>query len=649
MTVHLFGATSSPSVANFCLKRTAEIHKKEFSSEAVDSLLRSFYMDDLLKSTSSTEQASILVQEITELLARGGFRLTKWLSNNRDVLEAIPEEERGKSLASVNISEDPLPQELTLGLQWNAEEDVFTFEVSLPDKPLTRRGLLSVTASLYDPLGFVSPVTLIPKKIQQQLCKMQLDWDDSIPDKLATEFIEWKTNLDELSKIKVRRRFKNFTDNGGSTSPTTSKTQEQRTELHIFCDASETAYGAAAYLKVKQEDKCDVSFVMGKSRVAPVKAVTIPRLELTAAVVAVKMHRFITEEIDLTINQSYFWTDSQVVLRYLLNTSSRFKVFVAHRVQIIQEFSDVSSWNYVPSSLNPADLASRGIQPGDTEKLMLWLKGPEFLQNDSYPDYSQASNDDTDDLEVKRVMVLEVAEHDFTYLLHYFSSYNKLRRSIVWLMRYIKYLKSKEAATKLRGPVTVIEQEAAEVKIIQAIQRAAYPNEIQDLEAGKPVKTASTLSSLCPIYQNGLLKVGGRQPPRHPVILPRHHVTDLIIKQAHVQNGHSGVEHIRAKLSEDYYIMKGYSTVKKVITACFDCKLQHKQPMQQQMAPLPPDRTQVGDAPFTFVGIDYFGPFQVKQGRSTPKRWGCLFTCLVTRAVHIEVAHLLSAESFLLS
>ena len=511
-----------------------------------------------------------------------------------------------------------------------------------------------MTASVYDTLGFVCQVTLIPKKIQQQLCKMELDWDEYIPEKVAEEVVKLKSNLEELSKITIPRCFKASVEQDKNSKPIKMPSEmkveiKDKTELHIFCDASELAYGAVAYLMIYNKKGSKVSFIMGKSRVAPIKTITIPRLELTAAVVATKLYQFVEEEIDMTLDQVFFWTDSQVVLSYLLNTSSRFKVFVANRIQAIQEISNVQDWHYVPTNLNPADLASRGIQPYETEKLKFWLQGPDFLQNTDYPQFDQLTQDENHDIEVKRVVVCEVKEHNFTYMLQYFSSYHKLQRSVIWWMRFIKYLKMcKEKKKPVNEPISVKEQEEADTRILQGVQQEEFPEEVKAVKMGLPVKTASKLASLCPIYGNGLLKVGGRQPSKHPVILPRHHVTDLFVKNVHERNGHVGIDHCRSYLRETVYILQSYCVVKKVVQSCYQCKKQHKRPMQQQMVTLPAERTNEYK-PFINVGVDFFGPMYVKHGRGTAKRWGCLFTCLTTRAVRIEVAHSLSADSFIMA
>ena len=169
MTVHLFGATSSPSVAAFCMKKTASDNKTNVSNEAVETLERAFYVDDMLQSTATEGQALSLCREMVELLAKGGFRLTKFLSTSRSVLAGIPEDERAKSVKLIDLDAS-LPQESALGLQWSVEDDCFTYKVDFEIKPLTKRGLLSMTASLYDPLGFVGPVALVPKLTQQELC-----------------------------------------------------------------------------------------------------------------------------------------------------------------------------------------------------------------------------------------------------------------------------------------------------------------------------------------------------------------------------------------------------------------------------------------------------------------------------------------------
>ena len=321
----------------------------------------------MLKSVASVAEGVKLHQETTELLKQSGFRLTKWLSTHREVLADIPEVERATSLQAIDLDDSSLPSESALGLKGNVELGAFIYEVDLPEKPLTKRGLLSMTSSLYDPLGFVGPVVMVPKLIQQELGRQQLDWDDKIPETLADEFGEWLQEVGALTRLKIERCFK----------PCTNRKDEPQIELHTFSDASEFTYGAAAYTKVTSECGSRVALVIGKSRVAPLKVMSITRLELTTAVVAAKLHKFIFVELDQKQAASYFWTDNMTVLSYLSNTAKRFKIFVAHRVDIIHHLTKRCEWNYVPSALNPVDLASGGVKPQDAEKLEVWLNGPD--------------------------------------------------------------------------------------------------------------------------------------------------------------------------------------------------------------------------------------------------------------------------------
>ena len=425
MKVHLFGGKSSPSVVNFCMRKIADDNEEQFSELCIDTLRRSFYMDDMIRSVSTTTEATQLIKDMKVLLKSGGFELAKFMSTSREVIETVPEEERAKSLQNVDLQDSMLPQESALGLKWNVEGDYFTYSVNLLDKPLTKRGLLSTTASLYDPLGLVAPVLLVPKLIQQNMCRLEMNWDDALTDEGATEFCDWRKKTEALSGLKIPRCFQ--------VGPSTKSDRE----LHVFCDASEFAYGAAAYLKVTTEADVTVSLVMGKSRVAPLKMISIPRLELTAATVGAKIAQFLLEEFDFEDISVYYWTDSMTVLRYLRNVSTRFKIFVAHRVQQIQDATDVNSWNYVPTDRNPADLASRGISPDDSEKLDFWLNGPSFLKETSnYHRLFEEPLSQKLELEVRQSCATETFV-DATALVRRYSNIHRLQRAVCWLTKFL--------------------------------------------------------------------------------------------------------------------------------------------------------------------------------------------------------------------
>lgn len=388
MVVHLFGAVSSPSCCNYALRKTAADNESDYPVVA-ETIRRNFYVDDCLRSDTTEEGATKLAQDLKMVCAKGGFRLTKFVSNSRALLETIPVEERSKETRTLDLNRDMLPIEHALGMQWCVELDVFEFRIVLTNKPPTRRGILSTVSSVYDPLGFAAPFILPAKKILQDPCHEDIGWDDEVSDEHKIPWERWLTELPLLQKLQVPRcvRPKDF-----------GKVVSQ--EIHIFSDASITGYGAVAYLRLCDEsDNIHCSFLMGKARLAPMKIVTIPRLELTAAAVSVRIGALLKSELDDIYDLKYH-TDSTTVLRYIINEQQRFHVFVANRVQLIRDYSNPNQWRYVETYDNPADDASRGTSGERLLQQRRWFEGPEFLwkPEQEWPqqpiDMGQISNDD---------------------------------------------------------------------------------------------------------------------------------------------------------------------------------------------------------------------------------------------------------------
>ena len=349
MMVHLFGGTLSPSCANFALHRTAEDNKADFDSETIETVYRHFYMDDALKSVESEDKAIRLANQLRELMSRGGFNLTKWLSNSRKVIESLPEDSRASQVKSLDF--DKLPVERVLGVQWNVELDQFGFKITIKPRPATRRGNLSMVSSVYDPLGFCAPFVLKAKLILQDLCRKKYQWDEPIPPHYLTLWESWLQELPKLENLVIDRCFK---------PPNFGKVVSS--QIHHFADGSQSGYGAVSYLRLQDDEgnvKC--SFLMGKSRLSPIKCVTIPRLELSAAVIATRLDQTCRKELTFNIDESKFWTDSTCVLRYIKNLDKRFQTFVANRVATIHELSTPEQWAHIGTELNPADDASRGV------------------------------------------------------------------------------------------------------------------------------------------------------------------------------------------------------------------------------------------------------------------------------------------------
>ena len=206
MTVHLFGATSSPSIANFALKKTANESLTKFAPEVATTIQRNFYVDDCLKSVPDEQTAVKMIKDLQAACQKGGFNLTKFCCTSHVVMNAVPEQHRAKCITSRSLDCEDYPTERALGVQWCLSSDTFKFTIKLTDKPSTRRGILSMVCSVYDPLGFVSPFLLCAKKILQDLCREQnLDWDDPVPDEYIVRWDKWLSDLQLLEHITVDR------------------------------------------------------------------------------------------------------------------------------------------------------------------------------------------------------------------------------------------------------------------------------------------------------------------------------------------------------------------------------------------------------------------------------------------------------------
>ena len=287
MTSHNFGAKDSPSCANFCLKRAGGGSKGKFSDDSA--VIKDFYVDDFVKSIGTVNEASSLANEVTCLLSEVGFRLMKWMSNSREVLSEIPDGERARPTLDLDL--ENLPVERTLGVRWNVERDAYLFKVRVPHQPSTKRGILSAVSSLYDPVGFVCPVSLAAKKILQKLWKLNLRWDHEIPEDLQNHWSKWKSELSALSQIQVPRCH-------------LVHGRVLDISLHLFSDASEDVYGMCVYLRfVYANGTVRCSFLVGRSRSSQLRPISIRRLELQAATLSVKIYRVLIDELTYDISK----------------------------------------------------------------------------------------------------------------------------------------------------------------------------------------------------------------------------------------------------------------------------------------------------------------------------------------------------------
>ncbi|XP_076301551.1 uncharacterized protein LOC143219488 [Lasioglossum baleicum] len=330
---------------------------------ASKSIINDFYVDDLLTGASTYEEAVKLRDELLKLTSKAKFHLRQWASNEPTLLKGLVDK---SSKDTHEINSNSIIK--ALGVLWNSSTDVITYSTNINtnNSQVTKRIILSSTAQLFDPLGLLGPVIVKAKMIMQDLWKAKLDWDESVPQYIHSDWEDYKQQLSCLSQFKMPRKI--------------IATAATEIQLHGFCDASEKAYGACIYIRSRQSDGIiTVRLIASKSRVAPLKSTTIPRLELCAAVLLSKLYVNVINALGIQFSCTRLWTDSTIVLCWINKSSNTLKTFVANRVSRIQDVTQASDWGYVPSQQNPADAVSRGQNPIEFLNNELWIQGPSWL------------------------------------------------------------------------------------------------------------------------------------------------------------------------------------------------------------------------------------------------------------------------------
>lgn len=606
--------------------------------------LTDFYVDDLMTGCHSVSDALTMQNQLIALLLAGGMELRKWSSNSDQILKSIPVEhrERATPLEIGNHAEDAVK---TLGLFWFHKLDVFGYKVQVTSyTELTKRKVLSEVAKIFDPLGFLAPVIITAKVFMQTLWISGVAWDDRLSDSLAQTWITYRQSLHNLDAVKVHRFL--------GTSP------GNKYQLHGFCDSSEVAYGAVVYLRTTRSDgSTSVRIIAAKTKVAPIKKVSLPRLELCGALLLAQLLVRIKSTLGIE-SEIFAWTDSTVVLAWLRKPSHCWQTFVANRIAEIQSVTSTEIWHHVSGVNNPADCASRGITPAKLLGFDLWWSGPSWLSGPQHLWPKSLATPITNIDEKRQIHAfLAISPSFIDKLLAKCSTLRRMKRIMAYVRRFIQ--NSRFPTIRRSGLLTVEELDQSLLSCIKLVQRSAFKSEIKQRSNGENVRKGSPLKRLDPVLDNdGLLKLGGRLASahlnydnKHQIIIPKlGRLTRLIIADSHKENLHSGTQLTLSNLRQKYWILGSRCAVKYHIRRCVTCVRHARNTANQIMANLPARRVQPG-RPFLTSGVDYAGPFVLRQFGGRCKRFTkgyiAIFVCFPTKATHLELVSDLSTAAFL--
>ena len=634
-----FGNTSSP----FLLNATVQHHLAKYdSSVTVSELKDNMYVDDWLTGADDDSVACDMVSKSSSIMNGAGMTWGSMGSSSETVTAFLQQRSDGKQLGggeSVKV----------LGLRWRPDPDSFSFEgVDVPKcLVVTKRVVLSLIARVFDPLGYLNPFLVTAKRIFQDLWIQGVDWDQVIPEPYHNDFVQWVEDLVDIRSWKIPRRYFEV-----------KWCDIEMIQLHAFGDASERAYGCCVYLRVRNPDGTWMcSLVLSRVRVAPVKRISLPRLELMGALLCSRMVVFVRKALKLPEDvPCHCWTDSTVALAWIQNDPHKWKTFVSNRVAEIRSLTPPQAWHHCPGIDNPADLVTRGIRAQDMRRSDMWLGGPDFFRSDitdelkvKHIPYDEKASVIKHECRSKMLVLLSCTESGVFLDVERWSSFGKALRVVGYVLRFVNRLKTRVIVPSI--DLTYEELSRAKVVLLSSVQKQVFKDEYEALAQAQTVPKKSPLFKLSPFMgSDGLIHVGGRlqhshlsEAEKHPVVVPKGHLALLLARHVHILHKHPGVNRMLVALRDQYWIIGARLTCKKVKSQCMSCRRLDAAAAEQCMAPLPGIRV-TPSLPFSVTGLDHGGPLYCSDCPGK-KFYVLLFTCAVVRALHLELVESLSGEA----
>ncbi|XP_051175592.1 uncharacterized protein LOC127290821 [Leptopilina boulardi] len=585
-----YGTACAPYLAIRTLQQLSIDEGAQFPLGA-DSLLDNTYVDDIFDGDDDVLHAEKKRDQVIDLCAKGNLKLDKWAVNHPDLHPSSCAPPSSEIIDKITVFK-------TLGILWDSRVDYFAFnnpQKTHISEDATKRIISSTIAKLYDPLGWLAPITVVAKIMLQDIWILRIDWDVELPTEVQEHWTQYYQSLAGLSGIQIPRWLGSFSNS--------------LIELHGFSDASTPAYAAAVYVRVlKYKEDAQVTLLAAKSKVAPIKTATIPKLELCGAA-------------------------------------------------LLTELPSVK-WRHVPSQENPADLATRGLQPETLQENNLWWHGPQWLSLSPVNWPSQSQGHDTNSEEVQAFLTVEAEVNN--EILSRFSSLQRLIRVVAFCLRVFQNFRAKGSGNSFKDTaLSLTEIESARSTVLAIAQRKTFSEEIDSLKNGRNIPKHSKLRNLNPFLDKaGILRVGGRLKhsslvfsSKHPPILPKDSpLTPLYVNLAHKVSCHGGPKLTLSILRNLVWIVGAASLVRKLVRTCVPCHRIKPRFPTQLMGDLPPARIEPA-RPFTNCGLDYAGPFQLRatkgRGFKSYKGYIVVFVCFATKAIHLEAVSDMTTSTFL--
>ena len=673
----LFGNQASPDISQKVLTENALLFKDQYPL-AAKAVLTAMYMDDIIISVETEQEAIDTAQQLQGLKLKCGMHICKYESNSIAVMKSIPKELHS---TKVNLDKEEgsvFDNSKVLGIIWNKNTDTFEFKSKFATQEefleaqkitesftgWTKSLILRFSATVYDPKGLICPFVVRSRKILQRLWQENLDWKDKIPEIFQKLWHEW---LHEL-----------FTDAPKISFPRCLNFEEGKTySLHTFSDSSTEAYAACVYVRIEDSrgengSKTVESFLItAKARVTPTKAESVSRLELCSAVIGHRLGYAVAVAYGMNPKKIHFWTDSMNVLHWINTPANRIQTFVSNRVGQIQAHSEATQWRHVPTDQNPADIGTRDISMADLAKSEMWKSGPKFLLQDEseWPPAFQVPKVASEEVqsEIKKLFRGDclLSVHTVEIQPPYVDKRLNPGEYSIGAGKGIVY----KGLQKLMRITFLVMSFVFRNLGYRAIQQKVLNYHYRSAQQADPViaRIRSELDdnqvtnhrNLTPFIDDfGVMRSRSRlanikhmpYDTRFPVILSKHcEFTRLVVETAHRDFEHPvGRETAKIKLREKYFIIGLNPMLRNLKRHCIICIKKSNKPLEQQMAGIPEWRFGFPLQAFSKTGLDFAGPYYIKQsGRGSPrlKSYILVLTRLQTRAVHLKVTHDQSTDS----